>query len=236
MIDARVLEERFRRTLLRSLHEANRLRADTLEKLLAWQHSGFSVYVGEVIESSAPDQLERLGRYITRAPVAMAWVHPQKDGRVKLLTPRDPKTGADSQMFDPLEWVHAVTTQIPDPYQHLVRYYGAYANRCRRLYRPSEEQEEAGTEGTPGSHPNEGSAGTQEQEAPTGTSSKSARRAWARLLRRIYEVDPLTCPKCQVEMKIVAVVTDPVVVDRILRHRTRRKLESPFASRAPPAA
>ena len=35
LIDARVLEERFRRTLLRSLHRAERLRADTLEKLLA---------------------------------------------------------------------------------------------------------------------------------------------------------------------------------------------------------
>jgi hypothetical protein len=76
----------------------------------------------------------------------------------------------------------------------------------------------------------------QEDEASAGTSAQPGRRAWARLLRRIYEVDPLTCPTCKVEMKIVAVVTDPVVVDHILRHRTQRKLQSPFASRAPPAA
>ncbi len=52
----------------------------------------------------------------------MARVHPQKDGCIRLLTPPDPKTGADSRSFDALEWVHAVTTQIPDPYQHLVRF------------------------------------------------------------------------------------------------------------------
>jgi hypothetical protein len=60
------------------------------------------------------------------------------------------------------------------------------------------------------------------------------RRSWARLLRRIYEVDPLVCPRCGEEMKVVAVITDPVVVDRILAHRREKQLESPFEARAPP--
>jgi len=38
------------------------------------------------------------------------------------------------------------------------------------------------------------------------------RRSWARLLRRIYEVDPLVCPCCDGELKIVSVITDPVVI------------------------
>jgi hypothetical protein len=62
MIDARVLEERFRRILLRRMHEAERLSAEALERLLAWQHSGFSVHVGEAIEPTAGKSLERLGR------------------------------------------------------------------------------------------------------------------------------------------------------------------------------
>lgn len=61
------------------------------------------------------------------------------------------------------------------------------------------------------------------------------RRSWARLLRRIYEVDPLVCPRCGEDLKIVAVITDPAVVDRILTHRRARQLESPFESRAPPS-
>ena len=55
---------------------------------------------------------------------------------MKLLTPVHPKTGKDYVIFEPLDWVHAVTTQIPDARQHLVRYQGAYANTARSLYRP----------------------------------------------------------------------------------------------------
>ena len=36
-------------------------------------------------------------------------------------------------------------------------------------------------------------------------------------------------------LRIISVITDPVVVDRILLHRKSKGIESPFA-RAPPAA
>ena len=48
------------------------------------------------------------------------------DGRVEVATPPDPRTGAGALVLDPLEFVHAVVTQIPDARKHLVRYYGAY--------------------------------------------------------------------------------------------------------------
>jgi len=41
------------------------------------------------------------------------------------------------------------------------------------------------------------------------------------LLRRIYEVDPLACPRCAALMRIVAVITDPAAITRILVHRAR---------------
>ena len=62
------------------------------------------------------------------------------------------------------------------------------------------------------------------------------RQSWARLLRRVLEVDPLLCPQCQVEMKIVSVITDPVVVDSILRHVEQGGGHDPHDARAPPAA
>jgi hypothetical protein len=51
----------------------------------------------------------------------------------------------------------------------------------------------------------------------------------------VFEVDPLLCPKCNVELQVVAWITDPAVIDRILAHRRRAGLESPFDARAPPA-
>jgi hypothetical protein len=163
---------------------------------------------------------------VARAPIALAKVHVQDDGRVRLLTPPDPKTGRESRLFDPLAWVLAVTTQIPDPCQHSIRSYGVYAHRARKLYRPAEaEVEEDGA-----SEPDRDGTSMAEDEA-----TAACRRSWARLLRRIYEVDPLTCPACGHELKVVAVITDPVVVDRILAHRKRKQMHSPFGSRAPPA-
>jgi len=56
--------------------------------------------------------------------------------------------------------------------------------------------------------------------------------------RRIFEVDPLLCPQCGVEMKRVAVIQDVGVVDRILAHLRRIGGNDPWegtAQRGPPA-
>ena len=44
------------------------------------------------------------------------------------------------------------------------------------------------------------------------------KQAWARLLAKVYEIDPLICPKCGGEMKVIAVVENPDEIIRILRH------------------
>lgn len=62
---------------------------------------------------------------------------------------------------------------------------------------------------------------------------KRAAESWARLVRKILEVDPLLRPPCQVDKKIVSVITDTVVVDAILRHVDQGGGHDPHA---PPAA
>lgn len=44
---------------------------------------------------------------------------------------------------------------------------------------------------------------------------REARRRWAELLRRIFEVEPLACPLCGQTMCIVAFITEPKVIDRL---------------------
>ena len=70
---------------------------------------------------------------------------------------------------------------------------------------------------------------------PVNWSLRAARYRWAELLRRIYEVDPLACPRCATPMRIVAVITDPAVITRILVHRAR-SVERARPSRSPPPA
>ena len=48
--------------------------------------------------------------------------------------------------------------------------------------------------------------------------SQVYKRAWARLLAKVYEVDPFICPKCGSEMKVIAVIQEREEIRRILRH------------------
>ena len=48
--------------------------------------------------------------------------------------------------------------------------------------------------------------------------AKKYRKNWARLIQKIYEADPLTCPKCQGRMKIISFIEDEEVIEKILKH------------------
>ena len=38
------------------------------------------------------------------------------------------------------------------------------------------------------------------------------------LIAQVYEVDPLICPQCSAQMRVLAVITEPEEVRKILRH------------------
>jgi hypothetical protein len=83
-----------------------------------------------------------------------------------------------------------MSSHIPNKGEQMVRYYGSYSNVCRGR-RHKEDQD--------GLIPY-----IIEQEED----SKEYRRNWARLIRKIYEVDRLICPKCQGTMKVVSFIED----------------------------
>jgi len=216
----RLLTETFRRLVLEALREEERLSEEFLESLLTWRHGGgFSVYARHLILNEEPARLAHLTRYLVRPPVATGRVHATADGRVLLETPPDPRTGATTLALEALEWVRRITNQIPDPRTHVVRYYAAYSNRARTLYRAAGS--DAGEEAAPA------------QAADPATLPR--RRSWARLLRKVFEVD-LTCPRCGALLEVVSFLTEPDVVDRILRHVRENDVELLFDARAPPAA
>jgi transposase len=43
-------------------------------------------------------------------------------------------------------------------------------------------------------------------------------KGWAEMIRKVYEVDPLLCPQCGGQMKVIAFLTDYAVIDRIINH------------------
>ena len=51
-----------------------------------------------------------------------------------------------------------------------------------------------------------------------GDSSKEHKRNWARLIQKIYEIDPLCCSACSGKMKVISIIERPDVIKLILRH------------------
>jgi hypothetical protein len=56
------------------------------------------------------------------------------------------------------------------------------------------------------------------QKQPILFLTKKAHSTWAKLIAQVYEVDPLTSSRCGSPMRILAVITQPEEVRKILRH------------------
>jgi len=55
---------------------------------------------------------------------------------------------------------------------------------------------------------------TEQEDLP----ERCMRGAWARLIAKVYEVDPMVCPQCNSPMKVISVIIDPEEVRNILKH------------------
>jgi len=59
------------------------------------------------------------------------------------------------------------------------------------------------------------------------------RKSWAKLIRRVYEVDPLLC-RCGERMRVVGFITRPPVILKIFHHIGRRFDPLKLPGRSPP--
>ena len=115
------------------------------------------------------------------------------------------------EVFDQLDFLAEVTQHIPNKGEHQIRYYGWYSNKKRGM------QEKKAT--APG------------QPEPDNAFSLKCRKTWAALIKCVYEVDPLKCPKCGGEMRIISFIEEETVIRKILKHCGLWKEQSP---RPPP--
>ena len=133
----------------------------------------------------------------------------EREGRIGY---RHGDDGAELERMDYLELIARVTSHIPDKGQVMVRYYGLYANAHRGKVRKANRVPVVLS---------------LIEEDPATLTSKS----WADMIRKVYEVDPIICPRCAGRMRVVAFLTEHAVVDRIIRH-----LELTFVAEKPPPA
>ncbi len=141
--------------------------------------------------------MENLARYIIRASFSqdrMTYIY--EKSKVIYRSKADKK----EKIFDALEWLAAMCSHVPNRGEQMVRYYGYYSNLSGGKREKQNKDKDI--------------AYILEPE----DSSKEYRKNRARLIQKIYEVDPLTCPKYSGEMKIISVIEDEDVVKKILNH------------------
>jgi hypothetical protein len=197
------LEELFRYEVFKMLKAEGKITDIIIENMMNWRHSGFNVYCGKPIWPHNEDGLENLARYIIRASFSqerMTYIpaNDSSDGVSKVNY--QSKDGTSTKTFDALDWLAQLVTHIPNKGEQMVRYYGFYSNKSRGL------RKKAGTD--------DAVPALIESEV----SPKEFRKNWARLIQKIYNVDPLLCPKCLGSMRIISFIEDSEIIKKILKH------------------
>jgi len=216
--DTSLIERIFRAELLRVLLGKGLICQGIVDNLLSWRHSGFSVH-GDV-KAADRDAAARLGRYMIRCPLVLERLSLDEDTGEVLYRPR-PSRAAHPEgpvaHWDVYELIVRVLDHLPPPRQQLVRYWGYYSNVSRGKRRAAAQCLALTAELDEES--------LSAAESPTALPAmadepfrRRARLTWAALIKKVYEVDPLLCPYCGAEMKIVAFITEHSTICRILEH------------------
>ena len=201
--------------------------------MLGWNHSGFGVHHAVRLHADDLAGRERLAHYMLRCPFSLErLIRVTEQGKVIYLAekrscrrfprPASPDlfngVARNFQVFDPLDFIAELTQHIPDARRHLTRYFGFYSNKRRGM--------RAKANADP----------PHDAQAARSPPASRARRRWAALIKRVWQVDPLLCPRCGSTMKIVSFIeaTQPDVIDRILTHCGLGD-EPPRAPPQPPA-
>lgn len=183
--DQKELEAAFADNVFRTLLREELIDEETVDSMKSWEHSGFGVFIGDA--SSDSERMLFLARYLKKSTVALERLElTEAESCIRIIKSKDePWVYRD---FTPLDFLAQLSQHIPDVFEQTTRYYGAYSSRTRGA--------------TSRKKPNWVTCSSAElEDAP-----KKASSTWARLIKKVYEVDPLVCPKCGGEMKIVAFI------------------------------
>jgi len=135
----------------------------------------------------------------------------------------NPKINRNFEVFTPTDFLTAITQHIPDRGVQMVRYYGWYSNKMCGQRHCAETGGAAPAPLRPPSTP----------PPPAKLPSKK----WRDLILQVWHTDPLICPQCQHPMRVIAVIDQPAVVEKILRHPGLWSGTPPLAlARSPPGA
>ncbi len=193
-----LLAERLRREVLGFLVRRGVIFAPLAGQMLALRHSGFSVHNQVRVASGDAEGRKSLAGYMLRAPFSLEkTTYDAARGMVIYRSKLHATLKRNFQVMPGLDWLELLCKHVPDRHEHMVRYYGRYSSRTRGAERERPQIEEPDAESA-------------------SRARQAAKAAWAKLICKVYEVDPLLCPQCGAQMRVIALIEDPAVIERIL--------------------
>jgi len=177
---------------------------------------GFSLHAAVRCAMNQRNQLEQLCRYITRPAIANDRLSLNSAGDVVLQLKTPYKDGTTHIVMSPLEFMQRLAALVPRPRLNLIRFHGVLAPNAK--LRPEI------VPAKPLTAPDTG-----EDTDPLAHHSPAARMNWARLLKRVFNIDVEHCPHCGGHLRIIAAIVEHSVVAKILAHLG-------LPTRAPPRA
>jgi len=210
-IPPNVIQKLFEHKVFKMLIKEGKITEKTIKLITSWRYSGFNVDNHVFIKDDDLDGLEGLIQYIARAPLSQKKMLLNKAGdKVIYRSKLNASLKRNFQVFDPLEWIAAITSHIPDKGQQMIRYYGYYSNKSR-----GQRKKEGARKLLTGDNTASNTLNIIEEPSYT---NKEYRRLWAQLIQKVYEIDPLICTKCGGTMRIVSFIQKQDLINKILFH------------------
>ena len=169
-------------------------------KALCADAHGFSLHAAVRVGSDQRKQLERLCRYITRPALANERLSRNAMGQVVLKLKSPTRDGTTHIVMQPQAFMQRLAALVPRPRLHLIRFHGVLAPhaKLRAAVIPQSAQKDSAP-------------------AHAHAHGQAVRMSWARLLKRVFDIDVERCA-CGGYLKIIAAIEVPVVIVRILTH------------------
>ena len=117
------------------------------------------------------------------------------------------RDGTSHHVMAPMEFMQRLAALVPRPRLHLIRFHGVLA--------PNAKLRKAVVPVPPLAVANTADAG---DGAYLPTGSATGRMRWAQLLKRVFDIDIERCPHCGGQLKLIAAIEEPAVIQRILTH------------------
>ncbi|HNT97791.1 MAG TPA: transposase [Elusimicrobiales bacterium] len=168
---------------------------------------GFSIHSEVAVRGEDREGLERLVYYCARPALSPARLEYSEKAKIVIYR-TEKKEGYPAMLaMSPVEFLRRWGLLMPPANKNTVHYYGALAPRSplRALLVASTEKAAA-----------ELNRKKKLSAVKEGMLGKA--RSWAACLARIFEIYPLVCPNCRIELKPVAVILDDKELVRLLSH------------------